>query len=138
MFYIGILYGLGYIFYATISFHSDYEKKFYYKLFDKQTFLLNLIITFLIAYFGLYRCKEGYFRETFFMAPFLFLITLRLLDLLSLAFNKRHVIIATRHDDRPEYYKWYIDGLLSVLIVSLPIVTCGHLMNKFRFGQLFI
>jgi hypothetical protein len=138
MFYLGILYGLGYIFYSSISFQSNYQKKFYYKLFDKQTFVIHLLVTFLIAWFGFYRCKQGYFRETFFIAPFLFLLTLRLFDLLSLTINKRHVIIATRYDDRPKYYRWYTDGILSIVIVALPIVTCGHLMNKFKIGQFFI
>lgn len=138
VFYLGILYGVGYIFYSSISFQSDYRKKFYYRLFNNRLYFAHLLFTFLVACFGLFRCSQGFYQETFFIAPFLFLLLLRLLDLLVIALSERHIIISTRHDDRPENYEWYIDGILSVIIIAFPLIACGHLMNKFRFGQLFI
>ena len=135
--WVSILLGFSYIFYCAYGFETKPDKKFYNKLFIRQTFLTHFLATFGLLCYGYYRCSNGHYQETFYFAPFIFLIVLVLFNWLTKIATKRNIIISTRWDSKPPQYKWYIDGFFSFLIVIIPIISCGLAMNKFRFGEFF-
>ena len=135
--WISIILGFGYIFYCAYGFESKPKRKFYHKLFLKKTFWIHFIATLGLFVFGFYRCKKGHYKETFYFAPFIFLIILIFFNWLTRIAIKRDILISTRWDSKPSNYKWYIDGIFSFLIVLIPFLFCGYAMNKFRFGEIF-
>ena len=135
MYFIGIVYAVAYIFYMALGVGHVPLKKPYNKLFDNKTFLIHLSINLLITLIAVSRSLSGYYREIFFMAPLLFLVLLRLCNSLVRAITGRNVLFVARGDTRPTYYKWYVDGLVGVLIIVIPLCSCGYLMNYFRFGK---
>jgi len=133
--WLSIILGFSYIFYCAYGFETKPAKKFYNKLLYRQTFLAHSIATLGLFGYGYYRCSNGHYQETFYFAPFIFLIGLVFFNWLTTVATERNIIISTRWDSKPPQYKWYIDGLFSFLIVFIPIVSCGYVMNKFRFGE---
>lgn len=134
MYIIGIVYGLAYIFYMSLGWSQPPNKKPFRKLFDNKTFLIHFAIQLAIALFGFYRCTNGNYRETLFLAPVFYLLLLRLLDPIIVGLENRHIFFMGRGDPKPTGYKWYLDAPLGILIVVLPIWNCMFLMNYFRFG----
>lgn len=132
-----ILLGLGYIFYCAYGFDINPNKKFYNKLFVRQTFLTHFIAALGLFGYGYYRCNNGYYQETCYFAPFIFLIVLRFFNWLTRLATDRNIIISKRGDYIPPQYKWYIDGFFGFLIVLIPMLLSGFAMNKFRFGEFF-
>ncbi|TWI85331.1 hypothetical protein IQ13_0491 [Lacibacter cauensis] len=132
-----ILLGFGYIIYCAYGFDTNPNKKFYHKLFVRQTFLTHLVAALGLFCYGYYRCNNGHYQETFYFAPLIFLIALMFFNWLTRLATDRNILISTRWDSRPPQYKWYIDGFFSFLIVLIPILSSVLAMNKFRFGEFF-
>jgi hypothetical protein len=135
--WVSILLGFSYIFYCAFGFETKPSKKFYNKLFVRDTFITHFIATLGLFGYGYFRCSNGHYDETFYFAPFLFLITLVFFNWLTKIATDRNILISTRWDSKPPQYKWYIDGFFSFLIVLIPIILCGYAINKFRFGEFF-
>ena len=135
--YIGILYGLGYIFFMYFILRKSYPHKSYYNIFNNKIFLVHFIINIIIAAVAFYRCSLGNYKEAFFIAPLLFLIIFWILNQVTKILLKRDVIILTRGDSIPQNYNWFVDTPITILILILPLCTCGYLMNLFHFGKLF-
>jgi len=110
------------------------NKKPFRKLFDNKTFIIHFAVQLVIALFGYYRCVNGHYRETLFLAPVLYLLLLRLSDPIIVSVASRHIYIVGRGDPKPTDYKWYLDAPLSLLIVMLPLCNSMLLSNYFRFG----
>ena len=132
-----ILLGFSYIFYCAYGFETNPSKKFYNKLFVRHTFMTHFIATLGIFSYGYFRCSNGHYEETFYFAPFLFLIALLFFNWLTKIATDRNILISTKWDLKLPQYKWYIDGLFSFLIVFIPIISCVYAQNKFRFGEFF-
>lgn len=138
MFLISFLYGIGYIFYCTYGLTLDPLKKYYNKLLQPKTYLLHLSINILISIYGYYRCKEINPKEAFIFAPLLFLLILPIINFTVRLFTDRNLIITTRWDEKPYGYKWHIDIPASLILIIVPLVSCGHIINKFKFDQFFV
>ncbi|RAU81741.1 hypothetical protein [Pontibacter arcticus] len=134
--WFGGLIGFGYIYYMIAGrFSLKPKDQPFNNLFENSFFVKNLGLTVSIAIIGLWRISDDT-RETLYFAPIIFLVTLRIADLISLFINDRHVIIATRWDNPPKGKKGinWIDRVLSFLIIFIPMISCGLIMNKLNFG----
>ncbi len=135
---IGLVFCMSYIFYAAIGFNSYYKRKLYFRLLlRKRLYSLHLSIALLTAGWALYYCCHGYAQCSFLVAPAVFLLLLKCMDLLVLCCMKRHILLIYRDNFRPAAYRWYLDGILSMLVLMLPLFFSGILMNWFRFGRWF-
>lgn len=126
-----------YICLMTFGLSLHPERKYYNKLFDFNTYLFHFITSLAISAYGIYYCLNVNGSGAFFFAPSFFLILFLLLDKLTKLIINRHIIIATRWDYKPSFYKWYLDGLFSILLFSIPFLLSGIIMNKLNFGTFF-
>ncbi len=139
MFWLTIIYGLGYVFYSTYGLWTlEPKKKFYNRLLLAGTYFPHLVINTIISTIGFYRCNNINPKEAFIFAPLLFLTILPIVNWVVRLLTGRNLIIATRWDRKPKNHKWYIDGLASIILVAVPLISCGMIMNKFRFGHFFV
>ena len=130
--------GIGYVFYAMAWLVDKPANRFYNKLLKRKVYLLHIFIFFCLFLFGVYRIRYVNAREALYMAPFFFLIFLRFFNSIVKKIAGRNIYIITKSDVRPVKYKWYLDGILSVLLLALPFIICGYISNKIRFGSFFI
>ena len=131
MVWVGFLIGFGYIFYMSMGNTSTPSNKPYNKLFNSKTYLQHLSISGILCLYGLYACQNIDARSTMFFAPTSFLIAFFFADRLVQKLTGRHIVMASRGDLKPPYYRWYIDSLCSVLVLFISIVVPGMLMNYF-------
>ncbi|MFA6393242.1 MAG: hypothetical protein WCW54_04145 [Candidatus Paceibacterota bacterium] len=106
------------------------EKQYYNKLLQNRHFFINLFITSLFALFGYWRISFDK-REVFYFLPLIFLVTLRIMNWVALMLKERNIIIATRWDGTniKGGITW-LDRLLSILTLLIPILVCGLIMNS--------
>ena len=109
------------------------EQKPFLRLLNNQIFLIRFIIHVILGAFGIALAYKGYFQYIFLLAPTLFLLLLRLFDPVVMKFTGRHVYFIGKGDSHPTDYKWYLDAPIAILLGTLPLGTCGYLMNFFRF-----
>ena len=131
---LSIIIGFGYIFSMTAGFSLHPEKKYYNKLFDFKTYLIHFIISLAVSGYGLYYSLNVDGRGAFYFAPTFFLILFLLLDKLTQLLLNRHLLIVTRWDYKPSSYKWYIDSVVMFLLMFIPIILSGLIMNKINYG----
>lgn len=134
---LSIIIGLCYIFTMTIGGSLYPEKKYYNKLFDFKTYLIHFIISLVVSGYGLYYILSIDGRGAFFFAPTIFLILFLLFDKLTLLLLNRHLLIVTKWDFMPPSYKWYVDGIVMFLLMFIPIISSGIIMNKINWGTFF-
>jgi hypothetical protein len=130
MFEISAIVGFGYMFLVTMGkLIQKPEKQYYNKLLQNRHFFINLFITSLLALFGYWRISFDK-REVFYFMPLIFLMTLRIMNWVALMLKGRNIIFATRWDSTniKGGISW-LDRLLSFLIILIPILACGLIMN---------
>ena len=110
------------------------EQKPFLKLLNNQIFFIHFIIHVILGGFGVALAYKGYFQYVFLLAPTLFLLLLRLLDPIVVKLTRRHLYFVGKGDSYPKDYRWYLDAPIAVLLGTIPLCTCGYLMNFFRFG----
>jgi hypothetical protein len=133
---LSVTIGLGYIYWVIAGKFSLRPKDQYYnRLFILRDYFLNVAATLVLVIIGVVRVNYDA-RESMYFAPFIFLILFKLLDRVSLLVNDRHLILAIGHMDRPkgkDGHK-FIDALFGFLLVFIPTITCGLIMNKLNHG----
>ena len=80
----------------------------------------------------MYRIKSQGVSDTAYFIPILFLIVFRLLDLIVMKSQGRHILIVTKGDQMPPEYKWWIDGVFSVLSVIVPFLISIFIMIQLQ------
>jgi hypothetical protein len=131
MYGISIIVGFSYLFLVTMGkLFQNPEKQYYNKLLQNRHFFINLFITSLFALFGYWRISFDK-REVFYFLPLIFLVTLRIMNWVALMLKERNIIIATRWDGTniKGGITW-LDRLLSILTLLIPILVCGLIMNS--------
>ena len=131
MYGISIIVGFSYIFLVTMGkLFQNPEKQYYNKLLENKHFYVNLFITSLLAIFGYWRISFDK-REVLYFLPLFFLVTLRIMNWTTLMLKGRNIIIATRWDGTniKGGISW-LDRLLSILTLLIPIIACGLIMNN--------
>ncbi len=135
-FILSTIVGFGYISWVIAGKWSLRPKDQYYnRLHNQKDFLLNLLISFGLSVIGLLRVQLDA-RESMYFAPLIFLILFKVLDKLSLLLYGRHMILAIGRMDRPKGKNGhkFTDGLFVFLLIFIPILTCGLIMNKINHG----
>jgi hypothetical protein len=138
MFWVTTIYGVGYVFYWTFGPPTYSMNSFYTKLLLRHIYFPHLIVNIIIAIVGYYRCKNINMKEVFIFAPLIFLTILPLINWTVRLLTNRNLIIATRWDKKPRNYKWLIDFPASIMLFAVPLISCGLIVNKFRFGHFFV
>ncbi|MCI1186543.1 hypothetical protein MON38_03875 [Hymenobacter sp. DH14] len=124
--------GFGYVFYMCNGFlTSTPRKKPYNALFDTKVYLAHLSLAIVLAVFGFWYFRNAGFQTASFFVPTIFLTGFFMADTLVKLIAGRHLIIADRWDKKPPSYKWYIDGLMSILLII------GSLCSPFILEQYF-
>ncbi|SNC75038.1 hypothetical protein SAMN06265337_2673 [Hymenobacter gelipurpurascens] len=126
--------GFGYVFYMCNGFLTlNPRKKPYNVLFDKRIYLVHLGLSIVLAAFGFWYFYDAELQTVSCFVPAIFLIAFFVADSFVKLLTGRHLIIADRWDSKPPNYKWYIDGLLSILILStslcFPFVLATYLQQ---------
>lgn len=134
---VTVLYGFGYIAYATYGLQDVPSKKYYNKLLHFRVALRDFIICSAVAIWGYVRIQSGITNETFVFAPIIFIPSLLLANSIVKVTTKRNIIIATRWDAMPEDYKWHVDGIMTIILLTTPLIICGYFMNYLKFGEIF-
>lgn len=110
------------------------NNKFYKKLFNPKIYTLTLVTStlFLIKpILDLFVKKQ--FTYPILAIPFIYLILFKIINSLSLVFNKRNIIIIGRSDRWPKSHVWYIDSMLHYTAILLSIIIpifLSHFLNK--------
>jgi len=118
---ISVVIGWGYCF-LTITNSLRQADKFYYKLFETQTFLLHLSGSLLLVFFGIWRVIYFDAREFLYFAPFVYLVFLRIVNYFTISIYNRPVILATRWDSPPKGkngIKFY-DRFMALILLLIP------------------
>jgi hypothetical protein len=119
---ISIAMGIGYMILMLMAFSLNPEKKYYHQLFKLPVYLFHIALAAIPASYGVTRLKHDDFGAEGYLLPLLFLIVFRLADLVVVMSQGRHILVVTRGDDKPASYKWWVDGILSVLSVIVPFL----------------
>ena len=110
------------------------RKKPYNALFDIKIYLSHLGLAIVLAAFGFWYFHNAGIQAASCFVPTAFLFSFLIGDSLVKLMTGRHLIIADRWDKKPPSYKWYIDGLMSILIVSIslcsPFVLADYLQPR--------
>ena len=131
-----VLYGFGYIAYSTYGFQDNPKKKYYNRLLKFDTAFRDFFVCSLIGVWGYFRIQSDITNETFVFAPIIFIPLLLLANSIVLLTMKRNIIIATRWDTKPDEWKWYVDGVISTILVTIPLIASGYFMNYLKFAEI--
>lgn len=132
-------FGIGYVWYSTLGFFEDKPTdRLYNRLLSGKLYYQHLIVASILLVAGFYRVSKGHYGDVWAMSPFLFLILLRPINLLVKTLTGRNIFVYTRWDKRPDDYRFIIDGVLGILLITIPIITPGYIMNKLNTGQFII
>lgn len=133
-----LFYGIGYVFFVSLGFlERDPSKRIYNRLLSIRLFTIHLAANTLIAAVGIYRVTMGHHREVWAISPLLFLLLLHPINFLVRAGTGRNIMIFARGDEIPEHYSFLYDGILGMVLIVIPIVLPGYLMNKLNTGNYF-
>lgn len=135
--YLSVIIGIGYIFYTIIGKYSLEPKDQYYnRLLETKPFILNLSFAAILVIIGIWRVAYYDKRETFYFAPLIYLLLLRLFNLFSILINQRNLILATGVDNPPKGKEGinFSDRVFVFLLFLVPVIICGMIMNKLNFG----
>ena len=125
--------GFGYVFYMCNGFLTlTPQKKPYNALFDTRVYLSHLGLAIVLAIFGFWYFRSAGFQRASCFVPTVFLVSFFIADNLVKLVTSRHLIIADRWDNKPPNYKWYIDGLMSILLISVSLCSPFALEQYFR------
>lgn len=134
-----VLFGAGYVLYATIGLFEDSpSERLYFQLLSGKLYYLHFFTASIFLAIGIYRVSEGNFRDVWAITPFLFLVLLRPVNMLVKFVKGRNILIYTRWDRRSDNYSLFFDGVLGLLLTVIPIVIPGYVMNKLNTGQFII
>jgi|LakMenE01Jun11ns_1017448.scaffolds.fasta_scaffold9156630_1 hypothetical protein len=134
-----VFFGPGYILYATLGlFEKNPNDRLCYRLLKGKLYYQHLIAASFLLAIGTFRVSEGNFRDVWAIAPFLFLVLLPLVNMLVKVAKGRNIMIYTRWDTIPDNYSLFYDGVLGILLISIPIIIPGYIMNKLNTGQFII
>lgn len=137
-FLLSFIVSYGYIFYVLMGkFASRHSQQYYNKLRQTRPYLLNLAIAILFCVVGIWRVSAFDTREVSYFAPLIFLFLFRFINYISMITNKRPLIVATRWDKsgKGKYGINWIDRCLSFLLLLIPMIVPGLIMNKLNFGH---
>ncbi|MBF9219932.1 hypothetical protein [Hymenobacter ruricola] len=125
--------GFGYVFYMCNGFLTlTPKKKPYNALFDTKVYLTHLGLALVLAVFGFWYFRNAGFQTASFFVPAVFLVIFLIADNLVQLITGRHLIIADRWDSKPPSYNWYIDGLMSILLLTVSLCSPFVLEQYFR------
>lgn len=133
---ITIILGFGFIFYYLMGeFSLNPKVQFYNKLFDNTYFIKSFGVTLIIASLLLIRYPDFNYRDSAACVPIVFVILIRVLNLISHLINRRNLIICTRWDKKPREIN-FLDYILSFILLICTFSSFGLLSNLIRFGYL--
>jgi hypothetical protein len=138
LFIISLIIGVGYVFFMVYGNSLHPHRKYYNRLFERNIYFLHLFVAFLVALVGLYLSIRVDARHSMLLAPVVFLIEFRIIDVLVQKLTGRRIIISDRWDSKPKNYRWYIDGICSFLLAFTPILVSGLILNKFSQGHFWV
>lgn len=122
IFFAGVLSGLGYIGYL-MSGTDDPANHRYHQLFQKETFIKHLAFCILTTIAGVYFFQIAT-NDSFWFAPLLILLFIKIADYISLKVNKRHPLFWTKYDDPSTKKGNWLDYLLFFCICLMPFTLC--------------
>jgi hypothetical protein len=108
------------------------RKKPYNALFDKKVYLAHLGMAVVLAAFAFWYFQNAALNIAFCFVPAVFLVVFLIADSLVKLMTGRHLMIADRWDRKPLSYKWYVDGLMSILIITFSL--CSPFVLAAYFG----
>ena len=116
--------GFGYVFYMCNGFLTlTPQKKPYNQLFNTRIYLAHLGMAIVLAALGFWYFQNVIFQTASCFVPIVFLVNFFVGDSLVKLMTRRHLIIADRWDKKPPNYKWYVDGLMSILIIVISLCS---------------
>jgi hypothetical protein len=137
--WLSLMYGIGYVLFVSLGFlEDDPTKRIYNRLLSTRLYSIHLAINAIIAAAGIYRVLIGNHREIWAISPFLFLLLLHPINFLVRAGTGRNIMIFARGDKIPPHYSFLYDGMLGIVLIVVPIILPGYLMNKLNSGNFFI
>ncbi|WP_148661166.1 hypothetical protein [Flavisolibacter tropicus] len=115
-----------------MAFSLDPKKKYYNRLFERKTYIFHLALGCMLSILGFYRIKYINFQEVGYFMPLLFLLFFRLFDWVVLKMQGRHILVVTKGDRVPSDYKWWTDGLFTLLSMITPILVSSLILMKLK------
>jgi hypothetical protein len=131
-FYIVLLVSWSYSFYAVAFSGRRPAKKYYQKILQPANYFWHLAGASMLSMGAYYLAK---WKSEFYIvlfSPLFFLLVLQLCNGITRAMYGRNVILLYRGDVKPKEFKWYVDGMLSIVCLVAPIVFPALFINYFR------
>lgn len=138
LFMAAYLLNFAYVYYL-VMWGDRPEKKFYHKLLEPNTFAIHLSATGILAIIGILlgrRYDQLYAMLIAPMAGILLLFTLNWMVKTALG---RNMLLRYRGDRNPREFIWYVDGILSIVVIMANVFMPILLMHYFdRFHEVKI
>jgi hypothetical protein len=131
-FYIVILVSWSYSFYAIIFSGESPAKKYYQKILQPANYFWHLAGASLLSMGAYWLAKWKSEFYIILLSPLCFLLVLQLCNWITRAMYGRNVILLYRGEVKPKEYKWYIDGMLSVVCLGAPMFLPFVFINYFK------